>query len=62
MYWKTTGSVLKPRPNVPVVAPLAPRNTNAAGIVMSPPKPTSKSSFVADAVRLERTTSSFFRR
>ena len=62
MWANTTGSVLNPRPKVPPVAPLAPRNTNAAVSVMSPPKPTSKTSLVADAVSPERTTSSFFRR
>ena len=59
----TTGSVLKPRPNVPVctaaIVPDAPKNTNAAGIVIKPPKPTSNSSLVADAVRPETMTSSF---
>ena len=58
----TTGSVLKPRPKVPVctaaIVPEAPRNTKAAGIVIRPPKPTSKSSLVAEAVRPETTTSS----
>ena len=38
-----------------------PRNTTAAGIVISPPKTTSKNSLVADAVRPDSTTSSRLR-
>ena len=39
-----------------------PRKTKAAVIVIKPPNPTSNSSFVADAVSPERTTSSCLRR
>ncbi len=64
MWAKTTGRVLKPRPKVPVctaaMVPVAPRKTKAAGMVIMPPKPTSKSSLVAEAVMPESTTSSFF--
>ncbi len=40
--------------------PERPRKTNEAVSVIMPPKPTSKSSLVAEAVRPESTTSSFF--
>jgi hypothetical protein len=40
------------------IVPESPRKMKAAGIVMSPPNPTSKNSFVAEAVRPERTMSS----
>ncbi len=49
----------KPEGAVPTI-PLAPRKTNAAVIVIKPPKPTSKSSFVALAVKPDNAMSSFF--
>lgn len=64
MWAKTIGRVEKPRPKVPPptasAVPATPRKTTAAVKVIMPPKPTSKSSFVADAVRPDRTRSSFF--
>ena len=47
---KTSGRVLKPRAKVPPTAPAAPRKTNAAGMVIMPPRETSKNSFPATAV------------
>ena len=61
MYSNTTGSVLNPRENVEFnepAMPTAPRNTNAAGMVISPPRHTSKNSLVEAAVKPESTTSS----
>src|SRR5688572_28279505 len=61
MCAKTTGSVLNPRlkedPVTVLVNPM-PRKTTAAGIVIRPPRATSKNSFVADAVNPDSTTSS----
>ena len=64
MCANTIGKVEKPKPKVPPLTasavPAMPRNTTAAVSVIMPPKPTSNSSFVAEAVRPERTRSSFF--
>src|SRR5688572_16700246 len=61
MCAKTTGRVVKPRPKLPpctaAMVPERPRKMKDAVRVMSPPKPTSNSSLVAEAVRPESTTS-----
>ena len=63
MRAKTTGKAEKPVLNVPPIlacVAVSPRNTTAAVSVIMPPSATSKNSLVAEAVRLDRTMSSFF--
>ena len=66
MCSKTTGRALNPTAKVPPSTATAveatPRKTTAEVMVMSPPKPTSKSSLVALAVRPDSAMSSFFLR
>ena len=63
IWAKTTGSVVKPSPKLlpwAACVPDRPRKMKAAVSVISPPKLTSKTSLVAEAVRPLSTTSLFF--
>jgi len=66
MRAKTGGSAMNPRlkleSSTSLVRFAAPRNRNATGTVIRPPRHTSQNSFVALAVKPDRTTSSDSRR
>ncbi len=62
MCMNTTGRVLNPRSKDESMGKATPRNTKAAGIVMRPPRQTSKNSLIELAVSPESTTSSLRRR
>jgi hypothetical protein len=60
IFENTSGSTLNPRANVPwPIMPAVPRNTNAAGTVIMPPRATSQNSLALEAVNPLKTTSSF---